>query len=80
LKELSRMEKKMDFLLGGMEMERKSMKELTRMGKKFLLRSGTKMVCKGITMIRFTKIQQFIENQKTDKIHSTKEQTSVTVE
>ena len=33
-----------------------------------------------ITMIRFTKIQRFIENQKTDKIHSTKEQTSVTVE
>jgi len=31
-------------------------------------------------MIRFTKIQRFIKNQKTDKIHSTKEQTSVTVE
>jgi len=43
LKELSKMEKKMDSLLGGIKMERKSMKELTVRVKNFLLKSGMKM-------------------------------------
>jgi hypothetical protein len=43
LKELLKMEKKMDSLLGGIKMERKSMKELKVRVKNFLLKSGMKM-------------------------------------
>jgi hypothetical protein len=33
MKELSRMERKMDYILGGIEMDRRNLKELTKMGK-----------------------------------------------
>ena len=41
VKELSRMGKKMDYVLLGIIMDRRSMKKLTRMGKGFLAKVGT---------------------------------------
>jgi len=38
------------------------------------------VVVKLFTIIKITKIQRFIENQKIDEFHSTKEQTSITAQ
>ena len=46
MKELTRMENKKDYMLVGMRMDRRSGKELTRMGKRFLAKIGTgKGIC-----------------------------------